>query len=75
MSTEKESKLFDDAFAGPFLYVCKSRFEHCLVHYLSKHPFQIKTLKSFENLDEIINYGIDYSMRTCIPFVKDVIYE
>jgi len=75
MNTEKESKLFNDVFAGPFLYVYKSQFEYYLVHYLSKHPFQIKTLKSFENLDEIINYGIDHSMQMCIPFVKDIIYE
>ena len=75
MNTEKESKLFNEAFTDPFLYIYKAKFSYCIVHYISKSPFQIRTLESSENLDEIIKSGMNHSKRMCVLFVKGTIYE
>ena len=75
MKTEKESELFNEAFTDPFLYIYKSKFNYCIVHYLSKSPFQIKTLESSENLNETLKLAKNHSNRMCVPFVKDIIYE
>jgi hypothetical protein len=75
MNTEKESDLFNEAFTDPFLYIYKSKFNYCIVHFVSKSPFSIKTLESSENLDELIKSGINHSKRMCILFVKGTIYE
>ena len=75
MNTGKESDLFNEAFTDPFLYIYKSQFNYCIIHYLSKSPFQIKTLESSENLDELIKSGTNHSKRMCVLFVKDIIYE
>ena len=75
MNTEKESKLFNEAFTDPFLYIYKSKFNYCIIHYLSKYPFQIRTLESSENLDELIKSGMNHSKRMCVLFVKGTIYD
>ena len=75
MNTEKESKLFNEAFTDPFLYIYKAKFSYCIVHYISKSPFQIRTLESSENLDELIKSGMNHSKRMCVLFVKETIYE
>ena len=75
MNTEKESDLFNEAFTDPFLYIYKSNFNYCIVHFVSKSPFLIKTLESSENLDEIIQLMSDHGKRMGVPFVKNTIYE
>ena len=75
MNTEKESDLFNEAFTDPFLYIYKSNFNYCIVHFVSKSPFLIKTLESSENLDEIIQLMADRGKRMCVPFVKNTIYD
>ena len=75
MNTEKESDLFNEAFADPFLYIYKSKFSYCIVHFISKSPFQIRTLESSENLDEIIQLMAGHAKRIGIPFVKNTVYE
>ena len=75
MITAKESELFNKAFADPFLYICKSNFKYCIVHFASKCPFQIRTLDSCEHLDEIIQRMTIHAKRLGVPFVKDTIYE
>ena len=75
MNTEKESDLFNEAFTDPFLYIYKSKFSYCIIHFISKSPFQIKTLESSENLDEIIQLMAGRAKRIGIPFVKNTVYE
>ena len=75
MNTEKESDLFNEAFTDPFLYIYKSKFSYCIIHFISKSPFQIKTLESSENLDEIIQLMAGRAKRIGIPFVKNTGYE
>jgi len=75
MNTRKESDLFNEAFTDPFLYIYKAKFSYCIVHYISKSPFQIRTLESSENLDELIKSGINHSKRMYVLFVKGTIYE
>lgn len=75
MNTEKESDLFNEAFTDPFLYIYKSNFNYCIVHFVSKSPFLIKTLESSDNFDEIIQRIADHAKRMCVPFVKNNIYE
>ena len=75
MNTEKESDLFNEAFTDPFLYIYKSKFSYCIIHFISKSPFQIKTLESSENLDEIIQRMAGHAKRIGIPFVKNTVYE
>ena len=75
MNTEKESDLFNEAFTDPFLYIYKSNFNYCIVHFVSKSPFLIKTLESSDNLDEIIQRIAGHAKRMCVPFVKNNIYE
>ena len=75
MNTEKESKLFNEAFTDPFLYIYKAKFSYCIVHYISKSQFQIRTLESSENLDEIIKLIVNHGKRMCVPFIKNTIYE
>jgi hypothetical protein len=75
MNTEKESDLFNQAFTDPFLYICRFKFNYCIVHFVSKFPFQIRTLESSEHLDEIIQLITGCAKRMCVPFVKDTIYE
>jgi hypothetical protein len=75
MNTEKESDLFNEAFTDQFLYIYKSNFNYCIVHFVSKSPFLIKTLESSENLDEIIKLMADRGKRMCVPFIKNTVYE
>ena len=75
MNTEKESDLFNEAFTDPFLYIYKSKFNYCIVHFVSKSPFQIRTIESSENLDEIIQLMAGRAKRIGIPFVKNTVYE
>ena len=75
MNTENESDLFNEAFTDPFLYIYKSKFNYCIVHFVSKSPFLIKTIESSENLDEIIQRIADHAKRMCVPFIKNTIYE
>jgi hypothetical protein len=75
MQAEKESDLFNQAFTDPFLYICKSGLNYCIVHFVSKSPFQIRTLESSENLDEIIQLITGHAKRLCVPFAKCTIYE
>jgi len=75
MNAEKESDLFNEAFTDPYLYIYKSKHNYCIIHYCSKNPFQIKTIESSENLDDIIKNGIEYSKKMCVPFVKDKFYK
>jgi len=75
MNIGNESDLFNEAFTDPFLYIYKAKFSYCIVHYISKSPFQIRTLESSENLDELIKSGINHSKRMCVLFIKGTIYE
>ena len=75
MNIGKESNLFNEAFTDPFLYIYKAKFSYCIVHYISKSPFQIRTLESSENLDELIKLIVGHAKRMCVPFVKNTIYE
>jgi hypothetical protein len=75
MNTEKESNLFNEAFTDPFLYIYKSKFNYCIVHFVSKSPFLIKTLESSDNLGKILQLISDHGKRMCVPFVKNTIYE
>jgi len=75
MNTEKESDLFNEAFTDPFLYIYKSKFNYCIVHFVSKSPFLIKTLESSDNLGKILQLIADHAKRMCVPFVKNTIYE
>lgn len=75
MNIGKESNLFNEAFTDSFLYIYKSKFSYCIVYYISKSPFQIRTLESSENLDELIKSGINHSKRMCVPFIKNTIYD
>ena len=75
MNIGKESNLFNEAFTDPFLYIYKAKFSYCIVHYISKSPFQIRTLESSENLDEIIKLIVNHGKRMCVPFIKNTIYE
>jgi hypothetical protein len=75
MNIGNESDLFNEAFTDPFLYIYKSNFNYCIIHFISKSPFQIRTLESSENLDEIIKLIADRGKRMCVPFVKNTVYE
>jgi hypothetical protein len=75
MNIGNESDLFNEAFTDPFLYIYKSKFNYCIIHYLSKSPFQIKTIESSENLDEIIQKITGHAKRMCVPFIKNTVYE
>ncbi len=75
MKTNKESDLFNEAFTDPFIYIYKSKFNYCIVHFISKSPFQIRTLESSNNLEKIIQVITIHSKRMCVPFIKDIIYE
>ena len=75
MNTENESDLFNEAFTDPFLYIYKSKFSYCIVHFISKSPFQIKTLESSVNLDEIIQLMAGHAKMMCVSFVKNTVYE
>jgi hypothetical protein len=75
MNTEKESDLFNEAFTDPFLYIYKAKFSYCIVHFVSKSPFLIKTLESSDNLDEIIKLMAGHGKRMCVPFIKNTIYD
>ncbi len=75
MNTEKESDLFNEAFTDPFLYIYKSQFNYCIVHFVSKSPFLIKTLESSDNLGKILQLIADHGKRMGVPFVKNTIYE
>jgi len=75
MNTEKESDLFNEAFTDPFLYIYKSKFNYCIVHFVSKSPFLIKTLESSDNLGKILQLISDHAKRMCVPFIKNTIYE
>jgi hypothetical protein len=75
MNTEKESDLFNEAFTDPFLYIYKSQFNYCIVHFVSKSPFLIKTLESSDNLGKILQLIADHGKRMGVPFVKNTVYE
>jgi len=75
MNTRKESDLFNEAFTDSFLYIYKSKFSYCIINYISKSPFQIRTLESSENLDELIKLIVGHAKRMCVPFIKNTIYE
>lgn len=75
MNIGNESDLFNEAFTDPFLYIYKSKFNFCIVYFVSKSPFQIKTLESSDNLDELIKSIVIHSKKMCVPFIKGTIYE
>lgn len=75
MNTEKESDLFNEAFTDPFLYIYKSQFNYCIVHFVSKSPFLIRTLESSDNLGKILQLIADHGKRMGVPFVKNTVYE
>lgn len=75
MRDEKEEELLNSVFTEPIYYIFKNYNSYYIVQFANKNPLSLKTEFASNNIQEILEKGVELSKKNGQLFINNTIFS